>query len=126
MSTDLQGKQWRGRAIKPYALSLFLSMIVLTFINILNIGVFSDNVLGDVIAIIAGGTATLFLSAWVFNNRSLLEIGLLFAAGVWMTRATFDLFVNGYTEFGIYLSLCWVIGAAGSYLMERRDWRERH
>ena len=81
---------------------------------------FGSSWLGDVVAILAGTCAGLLGIGYLMRSQTLTEVGLLLGAGVWLTRVTFALFENWHA-FTWAISGCWVIAAAGAYLLERMD-----
>lgn len=112
-----------GRPVKPVALALMLTMLILAVANITDIGILGSNPGGDVLAGLSLATAALLATGWVRRSQLIAELGLAAAFFVWGIRFFLGVFVAPHpliTE-GIYLSLCWAMVAGGSYLLERID-----
>ena len=85
-----------------------------------------DSRWGDVVAVAAGAAAVALTAGWWARDQRMAEVGLLLAAGVYITRAMFILATVGITAQGVYLSLGGAFIAAGSYVLEVRDPRGRN
>jgi hypothetical protein len=73
----------------------------------------------------ASAAATCLLFGWVLKNDDLHEWGLILTAGVWSMRMSLYVFDAGIASIGVWLSLAWIVGAVGSWLLEAYDHRWR-
>lgn len=116
---------WRflNRPVKPVAFGLMLAMLVLAFINIDNFGVLGNSDWGDVLAGFSLAVAGLLAWGWWTSSQAAAEYGLIGACFVWTMRFWLAVFMapNVWQTAGVYLSLCWALISAGSYLLERTD-----
>lgn len=119
------------RSVRPFHLSAAVAMLVLSINNLVtNDTPLSRTLLGDTVGIVAVvASMLLFISWWVRSDRA-AEWGLLLACGVWTYRAILYMeegeagrlpaWVNGFG-----LSVAWMIGTGGAWLLERYDHHER-
>lgn len=116
-----------GRPVKPVAFSLMLTMLIVAWAAIVNVGVLGASVWADALLVLTTGVAALIMVAWVKNSQRLTEWALLAAFFVWGIRFWLVVLVadNPISEEGLYLSVCWMIVAGGSYLLEKTDPRTR-
>jgi type IV secretory pathway VirB3-like protein len=116
-----------GRPVKPVAFSLMLTMLIIAWAAIVNVGVLGASVWADVLLVLTVGVAALTMVAWVRNSQRLTERALLSAFFVWGIRFWLVVLVadNPVSTEGLYLSVCWMIVAGGSYLLEKTDPRTR-
>lgn len=112
-----------GRPLKPLALSVMLSMVVIAVINVLDVGLAADHLWGDFIGLLAAVSAAAMAGGWFARSQSMAEVGMLIAAGVWMVRGVFALLYNGSVPigYGWAFSFCWALAAGGAYMLERVD-----
>ena len=90
---DLDGVLWLNRPVKPLAAFLVLLMLNFTIFNITNEGIFKDFGLNDIIAVLAGISCFSLFYAWIARNQTMVELGLVLAASVYVIRAFFILFL---------------------------------
>jgi hypothetical protein len=113
-----------GRPIKPVALVLMNTMLILGEIGITNNGALRDSMWADVIGMVSFGVAILFIVAFIKNSQRGAEWALIGAFFVWGVRFWALILVNGleaFTREGAWLALCWMMLAGGSWLLERSD-----
>lgn len=120
MGTDLSVR-FLGRKIKPYALAVSLTMFVLCWmmVNHLAVGEFLRGWQGEVAAVLSGASAVWLTVGWWWQRQSLLEWGLLMAAGAWMVTTAVLSFEFGVFYHNTLLAFCWVIASVGSWVLER-------
>lgn len=123
--TALPWRLW-GRPIHPFHLAAFTTLVVLAYSNlVLDDTVLANAPIGTWLGLLSAAGALLFIVGWIADIAELGEWGLLLATTVWATRAALYVLVlhapTRWTSFG--LSLAWVIGSGGAYLLERF---ERH
>jgi len=112
-----------GRSVKPLALAAMLAMLVISYINFADIGLFGSDVLGDVLAGFALAAGIALLGGWWRNSQTMAEIGLLMASGVWFARGTLALLMGtgSSASYGWLFSYCWVIALGGAFWLERAE-----
>lgn len=113
-----------GRPIKPVALVLMNTMLILGWIGITDNGTLGDSEWADVVGSIAFAVAALFIFSFIKVWQKGAEIAILGAFFVWGVRFWALLLVNGPDEFThepIWLSGCWILLAGGSWILERSD-----
>jgi hypothetical protein len=71
----------------------------------------------------ASAAVTMLFFGWLTKNEDVHEWGLLLAAGVWASRATLYFLDQGIGSIGVWLSISWLVGALGAYLLEAYDHR---
>lgn len=113
------------RPLKPLALAAMLTMVVIAWVNLTDIGIAGSTRWGDILAVASGGAAVSLLAGWWFRSQQMAEAGLLLAAGVWFARGVYGLLtVNGNATGNQYawaFSLAWTMALSGAYLLERSD-----
>jgi hypothetical protein len=121
---NLRWKVW-GRPVKPVALALTITMLIIAWAAVTNVGVLNSSSWADLLAGSALLTAGVLVAGWVRSSQRLAEVGLLLASFVWATRFWLIVLVNpgNITLEGLWLSVCWVVVASGSYLLEKADQR---
>lgn len=118
---DLDGVTLLGRPIKPVALGISVIMASYTLFNVLNLGVFQDIILGNVLSVIAGMSFVLLTVGWWGKSQKMAEWGLLAAAVTFLLRSSFVFLVGGFKDERVYLTLGMVTISCGAYLLERWD-----
>lgn len=122
---DLDGVSFLGRPVKPIALPAAFLMAVLMVYNIVDAGVLHDLWLGDIVSILAGVSCIMLVLGWIIRSQRLIEFGLLAGCVVYVMRASFVIFVDGFAQ-SFYLSL----GAAGlfggAYFLESWGRQQQH
>jgi len=118
--------QWTvfGRPVKPVALVLLGTMLLLGITAITDIGVLGNTEWGDVLGGFAFSSAILFIIAWIKGSQTIAEWALLGAFFVWGLRfwaIVFTLGAHALSSEGLYLSFLWMILAGGSWFLERQD-----
>ena len=118
---DLPGIAVWGRPIKPVALGLSMSMLVLCVFNTIDAGVLLETQVGDVVAVMSGIAAFLLIAGWVGKSQMMAEWGL-FLAGMTMTlRSAFLFVLQGGSNIGVWLGVGTAVVAFGAFLLERTD-----
>lgn len=118
---DLDGFRVLNRPVKPVALGLSILMFTLTWINIIDVGLFKDNPLGDVVAVLSFGSFIMFMIGWFGSKQWAVEWALLAASVVYAMRGSFVLFTFGFFSESFWLSVGTGVIAAGAFLLERLD-----
>jgi len=119
---DLSKVQLFGRPIKPLAFAIMLSGATIFYFNIvISTGILVDTFLGDVVGVAAGVSCALLFIGWWVRSQRLAEMGLVLGAGTWVSRAFVALFIEGWSFYGVYLSVAWAIACVGAYLLETFD-----
>lgn len=113
-----------GRQVKPVAFVLMTTMFIIGAFSIADAGVLGESEWSDVLGGMGFTIGAVFLSAWWTRSQYIAEMALLGAFFVWGLRFWGIIFVQGAHSFrteGFYLSLCWMLLAGGSWLLERAD-----
>ncbi len=118
---DLDKMRVLGRPIKPVALGLSLTMLVVFWVNVRDTGRVTDELLAHLLTVLAGVAFVLLVAGWVWTRQRLAETGLLLAAATLFTRSMFLYLTGGITEQAVWLTLASAITAAGAYLLEKTD-----
>ena len=118
---DLNGFRVLNRPVKPVAFGLSFLMVTIAIINVLDLDHFLDNVLGDLIAIMAAASGGLLIAGWFGKQQWAAEYGLLSAATVYIIRGTFIGLMYGLSDEELLLSYGTAIIAGGAFLLERLD-----
>ena len=112
-----------GRPVKPVALFLTLSALVVAAINVLDVGILQTSAWGDLVGVVMAGAASLLVVGWVTRSQRIAEVGLIAAFMAWLFRFWIGGLVTGFqlAHEGVWLSLCWAGIAGGSWALERLD-----
>ena len=108
-----------GRPVKPFALAIAVTMLIIAWLNLIDRGVFGGLVLGDAVGLVAFASAVTLVAGWAARQQKMAEAGLLMAAGVWVARGTLAL-IEAPGSLWMF-SFCWAGAAAGAYLLETAD-----
>ena len=116
-----------GRPVKPVAIALMLSMIVIGWAAYEDLGILDGSKWADVLAIFALSVCLLFTYAFVANSQRVAEWGLVGAFFVWGIRFWLIMILSDdpLRAEGLWLSGAWMVVAGGSFLLERTD-DQRH
>jgi hypothetical protein len=116
-----------GRPIRPFHFAIAISTAVIAWLCFMvENDTWSVTAAGHVLGTSAVISTSFLTIGWWRTSDWFAEWGLLTAAGVWSTRA-FYIFLTGETVINmnktasILLSVAWVIGALGAYVLERYD-----
>ena len=114
-----------GRPVKPFHLGLLIATATVGILLAFTHDTAWHGVPGKTLGVLALVSALFLFLGWVTNTENITEWGLLLAAGVWVSRM-FYILISGKAVFNIpaasfFLSLAWVVIAAGAYLIERMD-----
>lgn len=109
-----------GRPVRPFHLAVMTATGAVAVANVFFGGVVLTGDASVFVGWIATASCVLLFAAWVTRRDTLAEWGLLLAVFVWASRAMFAVII-GSGWFAVTVSLAWVIGAAGAYLLERAD-----
>ena len=110
-----------GRPVKPLPFAAMITMLVITIINLYDVGIAGNAVWGDFISIIAGAAAACLVVGWWKSSQRMSEAGLLAAASVWFARSIFAMITLSPAVYNWAFSMCWAIALSGAYLLERSD-----
>jgi hypothetical protein len=113
-----------GRPIKPVALVLMNTMLILAWIGFTNNGALKDSLWADVAGGIALSVAFLFVYSFYKVWQRGAEFALIGAFFVWGIRFWSLVLVGGpevLLHESAWLALCWILLAGGSWLLERSD-----
>ena len=109
-----------GRPVRPFHFAVFIATGAVAVTNIDGEGTLLFGYASHTVGGLAGVAAVLLLAGWVTQRDRLAEWGLLLAAGMWASRAVFAA-LSGTGWFAVTLSVAWLVGSAGAYLLERYD-----
>jgi hypothetical protein len=114
-----------GRRMRPFSFALMIATIVVVYqYEIIEQGPGPHGF--DVIeTMFASAAITTLFFGWVLRNDDLHEWGLVLAAGVWAMRGSLYLLDQGVGSIGVWLSMAWLVGAVGSWMLEAYDHRWR-
>lgn len=118
---DLTGLTVWGRPLKPVALGLTLTMVIVTQANIRGLDRGTQPPLSWLVALMSAAAVVTLLWGWIGRNQKAAEIGLLLVIGTYITRAAFIALESGLGEQAVWFSLATVVIAAGSYALEVDD-----
>jgi steroid 5-alpha reductase family enzyme len=114
-----------GRRLRPFSFAIMCTTFV---VGVQYIGLHTGP--GNAVADwFTGGFAFiacfLLFTGWAFKSDDIHDWGLLFAGGVWGSRAALYLLEEGPSSLAMYFSLGWFTGIMGAYALERYDhkWR---
>lgn len=106
-----------GKAIKPFALMMTLTMVIVAQANFRGIDRGTELPLSAIVGAIASLSAIALIAGWAGNLPRLLEYGLLCVVLAYSIRAWFVMMSNPWDQ-AVFLSLAAAIGAGGAYFME--------
>jgi hypothetical protein len=109
-----------GRAVKPVAFGLTLTMLIIAQANIRMADRGVVYPLSVVLAVLAILSAVMLTVGWFGRQQRLAEYGLLMVVAVYLTRAVF-VFMESGPDQAVWFSLTTVIIAGGSYFLEASD-----
>lgn len=119
---------WRilGRAWRPYALAVSLSVAVIAAAVFTRsaVGVYLDQWPGQVIGVMGVATVVLLWWGWWARSDFAMRLGLLWSTGVWTGVGT-TLAYEGGAPVSTALAWCWVVASGGAWLLEAADRRGR-
>ena len=118
---DLNELRMWGRPLKPVALGLTLTMVIVTQANLRGIDRGTVPPLSYLVAVLSATAVVTLLWGWIGRNQKAAEIGLLLVIGTYITRAAFIALESGLAEQAVWFSLATVVIAAGSYALEVDD-----
>lgn len=115
----LHTKTFLGRPVKPLAFAVMMSVASVFWFNIvLESDVFAASFSSNFVGLAAGASTVMLFGGWWFRSQVLAEVGLLLATGVWVARTAALCLMYGPGDYGVWYSLCWVLAAGSSYLLE--------
>jgi hypothetical protein len=114
---DLDTITIAGRPMKPVAMGITLTMVVVASSNWRGFDRGTEPPLSYVVAALATTAIIALLWGWFGRNQRAAEIGLLLVVAAYSTRAAFVYLSSGLDQ-AVYFSLASVIIAGGSYLLE--------
>ena len=110
-----------GRRLRPFSFAIMMSTMVVG-VQYVGLNEGPGSVLADWFT---GGFAFvavfLLFCGWAFKADDVHDWGLLLAGGVWAGRGALYFLEQGPRAIGLWLSLSWVIGIMGAYVLERYD-----
>lgn len=111
-----------GRPIKPLVFAIMMSMATIFWFNLVDkTGVLTPTIAGNVVGYIAGASAVMLFVAWWMRSQQLSEVGLLMAAGVWISRTALIFLLDDWYTYSFFFSLSWCVASIGAYLLEAFD-----
>lgn len=113
-----------NRPIKPVALVLMNTMLILGWIAITDNGVLGESEWADLTGGVALSVAALFIISFVKLSQRGAELALVGAFFVWGVRFWTLILASGPEIFlheSVWLAGCWMLLAGGSWLLERSD-----
>lgn len=117
---DIPGLRVLGRPLKPVALGLTLTMVIIAQSNFRGADRGTQYPLSVVLGIAAVAAAVTLLVGWIKGLQKVAEIGLLLVVGVYVARATFIQMSSPFDQ-AVWFSLATVIIAGGSYVLEASE-----
>jgi hypothetical protein len=120
---DVEGLRVFGRPLKPVALGLTLTMIIVAQSNFRGADRGTEYPLSVVLGVLAVIAAVTLAAGWICGRQRIAEAGLLLVVGVYATRATFIQMVSPFDQ-AVWFSLATVIIAGGAYILEASDGRQ--
>lgn len=111
-----------GRPLKPVALGLTLTMIIIAQSNLRGVDRGTDYPLSTILGVLAVVSAITLAVGWFWDRQTIAEVGLLLTVGVYTTRAAFIQFSTPWDQ-AIWFSLATVVIAGGAYMLEASDHR---
>jgi hypothetical protein len=106
-----------GKSIKPFALMMTLTMVIVAQSNFRGIDRGTEFPLSAIVGSIAALAAFALIAGWVCDRPRILEYGLLGVVLAYSIRAWFVMMSNPWDQ-AVFFSLAAVIGAGGAYFME--------
>lgn len=119
---DIPGVRLLGRPLKPVALGLTLTMIIVAQSNFRGADRGTQYPLSMVLAVAAAVAAVTLAVGWISRRQRIAELGLLLVVGVYTARAAFIQMVSPFDQ-AVWFSLATVVIAAGAYVLEASDHR---
>lgn len=114
---DVPGVTVFGRPLKPVALGLTLTMVIVAQANFRSEDRGTEYPLSFVLAILAVAAAVTLAVGWLGGRQKVAEIGLLLVVGVYAARAAFIQMVSPFDQ-AVFFSLATVVIAGGAYILE--------
>jgi hypothetical protein len=123
---ELKGLFW-GRPVRPFHFAIMMATYVISAVGML-IETQSELVrnAGFTLGFVSFVGASFLLIGWIFQKYWFSEWGLLISAGAWTENAVYvalrgDTVTALTPAAAVFISLAWVIGALGAYVLERYD-----
>jgi hypothetical protein len=125
------------RSVRPFHLAVAFACVTLFILDVLtNSTALSLTTYGDGIGWLSLLAAVMLTYGWAFRSDRVAMWGLLVSVWVWAFRASFYLlpfgthFTAGTRWASGVLSVAWVVGSGGAWLLERaeirhQDWMAR-
>ena len=118
MQSHLPNAEIFGRPIMPVAAGIAVSMVTLAFADVFFSG--GDDPLGkgffgDAVGWAALLSSALFAVAWVFRSPRALEVALMLATGVWLSRAIYFAFIGSFGSIFFWLAIAWTLVCLGAW-----------
>lgn len=124
MSSTQLRRMVLGRAIRPYAFAVSLSIVVMAtaIANGRAAGRLLSEWPGDILVFLSLLTSFMLWLGWWVRSDALMRNGLLWSTGVW-AGISLILLVDGKSWVSGALGLCWVVASGGAWLLEMDEKR---
>ena len=111
--------QLLGRPVKPVAFFISMTLFTVFWYNVvIDADLARGAIVGDVIGSMAFAALAALIGGWLARSQVMVEVGLIIAFFVWVTRSTMILYTFGPDHVAFWLSLCWAGVIAGAYVLE--------
>ena len=117
---DVPGVTLFGRPLKPVALGLTLTMVIVAQSNLRGADRGTEYPLSIILGVLAIAAAVTLAVGWVGKMQRIAEVGLLLVVGVYVTRAVFIQMTSPWDQ-AVFFSMSTAIIAAGSFMLEAAE-----
>lgn len=114
---DIPGLTIWGRPLKPVALGLTLTMVIVAQSNLRGADRGTEYPLSAILGVLAVAAAVTLAIGWIGKMQRIAELGLLLVVGVYAARAAFIQMVSPFDQ-AVWFSLSTVVIAGGAYILE--------
>jgi hypothetical protein len=114
---DVPGVTLFGRPLKPVALGLTLTMVIVAQSNLRGADRGTEYPLSIILGVLAIAAAVTLAVGWIGKRQRIAEVGLLLVVGVYAARAAFIQMVSPFDQ-AVWFSLSTVVIAGGAYILE--------
>lgn len=113
---------FRGRRIRPYALAVSFSTLVISWTLLVSRDGPGAALDRTVPGFFVGGfgmfaVVALWIGFW-WRSDKWMQVGLILTSGVWCARGAFILLDSPGLNEAVGLSFCWVLASVGAFMLE--------